>query len=281
MPKKTRVTAKGSSLFVALMLRTQRALLDLLDAHAACTNGLTEPDVHDLRLAVRRLQPVLEILLKMPGSKRRVGPLGAVVKELLQHSGAIRAAHVRVKDLQKQWRDDALWTALIGHARQEVTELADPFHAILERFSRKRVFKFLAKEWPSFAEEDARKALKQIVAKRRNRLGERIAELQPHKTRPLHQARVALKRYRYLLDAFAPYLPDQDQREQERMKELQARLGQWHDEAVFATWLERVAPELPAAVRKGCLALAKANAISSDKEHGVLVKELSKCNLKP
>jgi CHAD domain-containing protein len=94
--------------------------------------------------------------------------------------------------------------------------------------------------------------------------------------RSLHRVRVALKRHRYLLDAFRHHLTPKLDAERPLLKRLQQRLGAWHDERLFADRLEACAGDLPRQLRTECRALALGRRDLAQAEQHRLVTLLTK-----
>ena len=94
-----------------------------------------------------------------------------------------------------------------------------------------------ARSWEPRSTADARRALQHALRHRSGRLHAMAGKLHPDDPRSLHKARIALKRYRYLVEAFAAYLPPIVLSKRVPLKRIQQRLGRWLDERVLAEWL--------------------------------------------
>lgn len=234
--------------------------MDLLDAHDQCSQTLTEPNVHAVRLAARHLQPVLLVWRTRSPEDRSVARAVKQVRQVLATTTNLRELQVfrlAVASLQAPPSlKRVLDRASAGQERALVARTA----ARLRKLDRKSLIRIAAQGWSHSPASADRRALQRALAGRRSRLMERIAELRATDPKTVHRVRIALKRYRYLVDLFAAYLPATVSAQLHRLERLQRRLGQWHDEWVLSDRLLSEATQVPPALHRKCLEQATTKA---------------------
>lgn len=238
----------------------RRRILDLLAAHDQCMEGLTEPNVHAVRVAARHLQPILTVLHSLMPGERIVRRAERQVRLVLRSTTALREVQMLRKSLADLATPTALRRALDHDLTGQESTLAVRTHARLHEVDHEALIRLAARRWPGITEATARRALDRAVAKRRKRLLQAVTSLRANEPQTLHRARIALKRYRYLVTLFAPLLPSAAAGGSGRLEQLQARLGLWHDEWVLSDRLLAVANGMPTVAHRRCLELATAKA---------------------
>jgi CHAD domain-containing protein len=256
------------STFPLLDLPVERAArlvaLDLLDEAAAAVPRLADPAdaeaLHDLRVALRRLRSVLRAYrphLASIGKKLR-----RAIRDLAAETGAGRDSEVALEWLNAL-PGDALTARERAGLRFLVTRLGERRDAayqelraaVAEGFGALR-----ARLAPRLERYDAAVRDEEIVrfgAATGELVAAHAAELEEHLDRvrspedetEAHEARIAAKRLRYVLE------PLRDERPHvaaiiRRMKALQELLGQLHDTAVLSA-------ELPAALEEAAARRAR------------------------
>lgn len=207
----------------------------LLRARSACLQRLSEDHVHELRRAARRAQPLLAVLKRIAPKEKGVLEAQRSVRRILEHTGPLRDAQVRLPVVMELVREGRLRPSARKRATLEVrnerrsvhdgSALADihPLQQVLrtpvDRLTGPRVLQ----------------AMEQVRVRWAGRLQHRIDELTPKDTVSLHRARIALKRYRYLLEAF-PEVWKEAAPTGVSLSELQARLGRWNDARMLVGW---------------------------------------------
>lgn len=261
MDTKVLTPAKRTDMNAHTRMHLRRRVLDLLFCHEGCIHAPTGTEVHAVRLAARHLQPLLQLLKVLVPGDRMIARATEQVRGVLHHTSAARETHVYRKAVGMLPVPAALRNALGRAALRKELSAAEAMRKRLGRLDREGLVRLAARTWPRTTPAAYRRALKRAVAQGWERLQRRIAELRAGEAKALHKARVALKRFRYLVDAFAPYLPDMHPGRRTALKRYQARLGRWHDEQILADRLRVAARRVPPRHRQRCLQLAKAKAI--------------------
>ncbi len=212
-------------------------------------------DVHDLRVATRRLRAALSLL---------GGPLAAAdpgVKLLVAALGAVRDV-----DVQLEWLERARRRAEAGEApgidwlleerraalpplEQAMRAAFERFHAVLEPAL---AIHLRAAGFPKTMGSDV---VRGAVARRLRRVGRRIERLATTEDEAaVHALRIAAKKARYDLELVEPALGEPASRALGRLKALQDLLGELHDRdvrlALLPEWVARAhRDEQPGVVR--------------------------------
>jgi CHAD domain-containing protein len=198
--------------------------------------------VHDLRTASRRLLSVLESADAVDGGKA-VRRLSRRLSRVLDRLGPVRDLAVEKDTLWRVLRRrsapgirsfrrrlDRDYRKSVRRARRDLDreDLRDL------REERKRIERRLRA-----AGKDSRERLLEAARASCERLKERRAEVDPNQIRTLHQTRIALKKFRYLLEAIAPVLPEGGESALEPLHALQTTMGDLHDIEVLSAALSR------------------------------------------
>lgn len=214
---------------------TKRLAKVLRQAHRACLAVPEEQEVHALRVAARRLLPVLDVW--RAGHRRRARKLRRRARDLLALTGPLREVHVR----REAVRDDP---HLRPHDRDALIhrigkEQRHQRRAVRQRLEQKgtSTFRHLGKLRRPWAGKQAHQALDRTRAHLRKRLRKAWSALRADDPATFHRARVALKQYRYFLLAFATHLPARAMRPAASLERMQATLGRLHDDRQLLTWL--------------------------------------------
>lgn len=240
----------------ALWAGWRAALEEFGDAREQCARSFTEKHVHHLRVAARRCVPVLQVLERMDPMNGlwRLARHGA--RDLLRVLGPLRDAQVGGRHASAVQKDGGRVAAL--HVQAKAAER-------IARRTAKAAFQVvqgmpvrpLARMEKSLMHADTAvwaDALWPV-------LDEAAQELRAH-WRPggratpahLHEVRVALKRYRYVLLALGPGLPRALRSRSAKLERIQTQFGAWHDDHVL---LERARA---AGLRDGLEALVASEA---------------------
>ena len=205
-----------------------------------------DPDnVHELRVATRRLQAslsLLESVMRMRAASKATQRFRRLMKRL----GPLRDIHVQLT-LVKTWK------------KSETTSGFRAFLKELEREERRRVRKYLtskrqkkireilkvfeqhaASALRSLGARTARRRLVHAVESQRANLEAARAKALSGDIRALHELRKAAKRLRYSLEAAQSALGPETAVEIRRLRSLQGKLGRDRDvqilEKRFKTW---------------------------------------------
>jgi CHAD domain-containing protein len=214
----------------------EQQLARVLEAFAAAQKEPRVRPVHDLRVAIRRLTGALELAEAIGQRLRRRSR--RVLRELLTVLSPLRDAQVQARALRDAPADRALHEVQEQLRRQERALRRDTKRS-LRRLRLGKLGKDVARlnhallhDTPSA--EVVEHALLGELARRQLELDRRRLVGEPDDARALHRSRLALKDYRYVLEVLAPLLPPSSETLRVATSELQAQLGQAHDQHVLS-----------------------------------------------
>lgn len=253
-----------------------------LSALAQCVRQRLRPqlhrpgEIHDLRVALRRLRVGLSVLLSTPnpvlsagrrrrledGARRllhRLGPLRDwdVLRHKLAESPA--SAHgADAKTLEQQ---------LARRRQQRLRKVRRTLETPRTRRLRRRLAKLQRHLEASAAHTDRAASGQAFRALARETLGlqldtlhQRVAALDPANDEDLHRLRVQLKKLRYTAELFVPLFPPaRTVKFLSSVESVQQALGQAHDTAIEST--------LVACLPRKTRALARARLGNAGREH--------------
>lgn len=238
-------------------------LLEVLETRESSLRTDQDPEhLHGFRVAVRRSRALLSQL-------KRVFPAHVVewfrqeYRWLGQTSGRLRDLDVFLERLARE--QEALPAARRASVGRLAAELRSEREAARSRMikaldsARYRALKRSAREFlllptpERSAPKDARRPIREVAAACLRRTYERVRATgrEVGSSTPvglLHELRIACKKLRYLLDAFACLFPEDDIRPaRKRLRCLQDRLGEIHDCEVqgqaLSAWREGLADD--------------------------------------
>lgn len=215
-----------------------RSLKDLERSVAKCRRKLSEPRVHDLRLACRGCVPVLEVMHELHPRDATWRTARRLVKGIGKALGPLRDAQVCQLLLKEGKSKDR--RILMTKARKEERLLRPSVEAALDlvgRLPADAVRDVFRSDTPARFEELS-VAISRLLARRTVRLKQYRAAMRLSDTASVHRARIALKWYRYLLLALEPCLTATQLRRLRALKVVQDTLGEQHDADLFRAWLK-------------------------------------------
>lgn len=267
----------GSPLLSGVIDRQlRRQLLFLEEALEDCVRDPSEPHVHELRLAARHLAPVLEVCQVLMPKDRYLRRARKRMRKLLRLTGPLRDLHVRTSHLLARSGSGALREALIRRTTKELRAEQRSVRAGLARVRDKSRPRTRFLDLPEFTARRIQNAIERVLARRHAGMRKRIMKLRAGNARDLHRARVAMKRYRNMVEAFHDRLPPSIAGQRSLLKRHQQRSGEWHDEHLLAVWLLRVEARLPRALRASCGSMAERVKAWCAAEEGQLIKALKR-----
>jgi len=224
--------------------------------------GPPPPDrVHRLRVALRRLLALLELAASVGATppERTVRRLRALLRAL----SPLRDVHVQLETAEDLATRDPRALPLVNALRSREAVVARRAEKELRRFrtrTHEADVEALASALSasrSAAEDAASKAvLMGIAARRYLAFEERRQGIDPSDAEALHRMRVALKKYRYAVEALAPIAGGAG-KALKMMKRFQDGLGALHDADVLDETIRATAKSLEAPARGALEALRR------------------------
>jgi CHAD domain-containing protein len=196
----------------------------------------SEPGIHDLRVATRRLLAVLDLAdAVLPGE---VGPRSRrMLRRYLKSFSPLRDCHVRILTLRGLTRRFTVSRPMLREARVLEKELVRNAGRVIVRFDTaafEREVSAVALALASLEDTPARTSAAAVVlagvaAKKYLRVAARGRKLTAADTKTIHRLRVAFKEYRYAMEALLPVFPGLGKPQFRTMNAFQDRMGEIQD----------------------------------------------------
>jgi len=207
-------------------------------------DGLANKAVHDLRVVLRRCR-------SMADSFRAIDPdknwkkMRRQATALFDSLGALRDCHVMIEWVEKLGQDnDQVTHGLIAYLAEQEFSLKHQAQAAIEAFDQK--------QWLRWSQQLPRRTLRlplnsevfQALALERFNAarGLQAQALKTGSDAALHRLRIAIKKFRYVVENFLPSL-HKDWRDD--LKRVQDLLGEIHDFDVLRQALDQIAKDAP------------------------------------
>src|SRR5215467_4364861 len=200
---------------------------------------LTSKSVHDVRVALRRCRSMAEGFGAIDPDKRWK-KMRRQAKDLFDRLGALRDYHVMlewVKELGE--RNDPVTSLLISNLQEQESVLKRRAQEAVETFNQKQWKQWAhslpqrAAQLPVDSEPFQALALEKLSSARRSQTW----ALRTGSISALHRLRIALKKFRYVVENFLPTLhKDWEQ----GLRKVQDLLGEIHDLDVLQEAMEHV-----------------------------------------
>lgn len=243
-PGNTRTGAKKSGakpdgcLLLSRVLEERRRTFVL--QLARCQRRATEPVIHDLRVATRRLIAVLDLadsIVDHDGGRRERRAL----RRYLKGFNALRDVHVQllaVRKMQRSFRSlGAYRNSLRTREGQLLRETGKQCTALKTEALNRRVQDLqnalmAIGAHPALAAA-ARVAILGTAAGAFARVAAMRQSVAPDDPRTIHRLRVAFKEFRYILEILSPLLPWVTPAVRKAMNSFQTAMGEVQDNEVF------------------------------------------------
>jgi len=197
---------------------------------------LTEPGVHDLRVATRRLIAALDLAgAALPGG---IDPdLRRTLRRCLKSFADLRDLHIQMLNLKRLVRRYRIVGPMLSAARIRQQQLTKEAARAVARFDYPRVGKDITTVVMGLGAiarnragvDAARAALMGFAAKRYLRVVQCRSKVVAANPKSIHRLRVSFKQFRYTLEVLKPFLPELSSAQLKAMGELQDRMGEIQD----------------------------------------------------
>jgi CHAD domain-containing protein len=236
-----------------------RSVLQLIDHHAGVWLTPDAEELHQFRVATRRLRSDLRSLAPLL-DRHWTTFVRDELRWLGGEVGRARDADVLVERLRSQVErlapEDAKMAQRLldrasndaAEARRHVTAAmsADRYLALLDVLVEAATDPRLAVEPTDMADLPSRDFVADIVRKPWKRLARSVKALEPYSPDAVyHAVRIKSKRARYAAEAVAPVAGRDARRFADAIAEVQTVLGEHHDAAVAEAWLRAAAKAVP------------------------------------
>ncbi len=215
----------------------------------------TEPALHDLRVAMRRLLAVMTAVDGiLPGGYFRRP--SRQIRRHLKAFNRLRDVHVELLAVRKLRRRYPVLARYAAFLRREERLLGRVVRAEIRAIRQDTMLRSLADVQGALANLYGSPAASRAVgmmlqgsaATAFGRVLARRAVLSPLDARPIHRMRIAFKKFRYTVELNRPFFPWADRNHAKAMDEFQTAMGEIQDLEVFAAGLRRFVRREPRSV---------------------------------
>ena len=210
-----------------------------------CRKDLCKKAIHDFRVEARRLLSSVELLAGFVKASR-LKKIEAAVKEHLDLFADLRDTQVQLEAVDKLLRIHPAARPFQGYLAGREQRFTKKTRKSIKRASPGRLGKRVSAYREAVerrlddcdpAEGTAR--LFGSIDKAFKRTRQLRAAIDPSDLQTIHRTRVAFKKFRYMAEALASYLPDATEEELERMHGYQTLMGDIQDARVLLGTLDK------------------------------------------
>lgn len=207
-----------------------------------CRAGLTEPAVHDLRVAIRRLVAAVDLLSTIFPTEQLI-TARQHLKRLLKHVSPLRDTQVQrvaVKKLSQEFPDlESFSTVLLLREQRGLNRISRRLGRLPARSIQRALFttaRSLERSMRDPAVKEAvRLSLQGALAAAFIRLVELRRKIDPSDPTTIHRLRVAFKKFRYTTEILRP---DIEKAHHKAMNDYQTSLGDIRDRELLVESIE-------------------------------------------
>ena len=230
---------------------SKELLIDSLDECGAayrknlkrCRDEFSQKAVHDLRTSIRRLLAILDVAAFVT-STSKTEKLSDRLKDQLDGFSDLRDIQVMLDTVSEdvnRFPELGPFQAYLKK-REKREQRTDEKHiqTIQPAGIKKRLLK-IEKDVEDLSPDELDGKLPQAVDEAYLTVLQRYSEIDPNQLASIHHLRVAFKKFRYMVEAIQPCLPDFPEAQLQRMHAYQTQMGTIHDGQVLLETLEKFA----------------------------------------
>jgi CHAD domain-containing protein len=210
-----------------------------------CQKSFSEDAVHDTRVEARRLVSLLELLSPFM-NLRRARKVERLLKGHLDVFDDLRDTQVLVLAVGKMLRAFPSASAFYAHLLERERALTRSTRKNVKEVRTQRLGKLVRAcraEVESRRQKTAPEAVQRLLAAAVHRAFTRTEQLRrridPRYTKTIHRTRIAFKRFRYMMETLAEYLPGTNDKLLDRMHQYQTMMGDIQDAEVLLQALQK------------------------------------------
>lgn len=236
-------------------------------------------DVHDMRVASRRLRAALELFDR----KKQLREAHDAVEALGDALGQVRELHVQLAWLRDELaraseRDKVGLQALLGEREAKLGKRIERLHAALGRWTDDGV-PLMEAALAGFAAggrlggHRVRRRLSRRLKDTKKRAAAALASMDP---RSAHKLRIGAKKLRYVAELTQPAFPSEIGALIDRLQPLQQTLGELHDADVHIPIVEKFLVRADALQQPGALVLLRSEMAKREEKAAALADALGR-----
>jgi CHAD domain-containing protein len=260
--------------------RSIEARLGDVRKHEEKLTGAVDPeDVHDMRVASRRLRAALELFDR----KRQLVAAHDAVETLGDALGEVRELHVQLAWLQRELaaaseRDKVGLQALLGEREAKLPKRVERLRAALGTWTEDGVPLVAA----ALAALDVggrlggRRVRGRLTRRLKNVKQRVAATMKSMDARTAHKLRIDAKKLRYAAELAEPAFPNEIAALIDRLQPIQETLGELHDADVHIPIVEKFLVRADALAQPGALVLLRSEMAHREEQAAALGDALAK-----
>jgi CHAD domain-containing protein len=237
-------------------MKTQTLLLDSLntrwDTYKAelktCRREFSEEAVHDFRVAARRLLALLD-LLRMMFQDQGIKKTRRVLKDQLDALDDLRNTQVLLADMSEVIHETPAmqpFQEYLQHKEKKSLRAARKEIRSLKVASLAKRIQKLNQTIKAVKQTDLGTSLFSVVDEAYAVVNQRYALVDPAQPATIHRARLAFKKFRYMVEAISPILEDFPADHLKRLHDYQSAMGDIQDMEVALQELADFSDHAPA-----------------------------------
>jgi CHAD domain-containing protein len=210
-----------------------------------CQNEFSRKTVHDLRTSIRRLLAILDVV-RFVTSASRIEKLSDGLKEQLDDVSKLRDLQVMLdrvsEDVDRLPELEPLQKNLKKREKREQNSSQKQVENVKPGWINKRLPK-LQETLQDLSADELNNKLPQAVDEAYLTVVQHYSEIDPAQLVSIHHLRVAFKKFRYMVEAIYPCLPDFPEAQLQKMQDYQTQMGNIHDLQVLLETLTKFAED--------------------------------------
>jgi CHAD domain-containing protein len=210
-----------------------------------CQNEFSRKTVHDLRISIRRLLAILDVV-RFVTSASRIEKLSDGLKQQLDDVSKLRDIQVMLdrvsEDVDRLPELEPLQKYLKKWEKREQNSSQKHVENVKPSWINKRLPK-LQETLQELSADELNHKLPQAVDEAYLTVVQRYSEIDPAQLVSIHHLRVPFKKFRYMVEAISPCLPDFPEALLQTLHDYQTQMGDIHDLQVLLETLTKFAED--------------------------------------
>lgn len=234
------MTAPNQLLLEALENRWKTYLAELKRCRAEFSNEA----VHDLRVALRRLLSLVQLLNSVE-PRPRLRKLSRALKTQLDEFDELRDTQVMLAEISETIQELPGLEPLQHYLERVERRSLKDLRKKLRKLDLKEITRRIRKAHDALTAQEKADAAAPILGSVDDAFlvaRQRLGRVDPSQPATIHRVRVAFKKFRYMVEIAQPLLDGFPEANLKRMNEYQTLMGEIQDAEVFQQTLEEVQP---------------------------------------
>lgn len=200
-----------------------------------CKAEFSNEAVHDLRVALRRLLSLVQLISDI-SPRKRLRKLSRSLKDLLDQFDDLRDTQVMLEEISRTIAELPQLQAFQAHLQKAGKRSLKELRGRFKKTDLKEVARRIRRTRESLAAEekvDVAAPLLQSVDEAYLKTRQKLGRVDPVQPASIHRVRVAFKKFRYMVEIVHPMLEGFPEANLKRMNGYQTLMGEIQDAEVF------------------------------------------------